>query len=96
MGLASATHCPRLAARLAAAGGCTLMMVNLAQMGERTARTDGMLARYAKDREQEVAAKVEGLTSLLEPLLIAALGGLVGVIGIALYAPLFGALDQIR
>jgi type IV pilus assembly protein PilC len=85
-----------LAASLAATEVFPPMMVNLAQMGERTARTDVMLGRYAKDRELEVAAKVEGLTSLLEPLLIGALGGLVGLVVIALYAPLFGVIDKIR
>jgi type IV pilus assembly protein PilC len=90
------TNGTTLTSALKAADVFPPMMVNLAQMGERTARTDVMLARYAKDRELEVAAKVEGLTSLLEPILIGALGGLVGVIVIALYAPLFGVIDKIR
>lgn len=90
------TNGKALAASLQTTGVFPPMMVNLAQVGEQTARTDLMLARYAKDRELEVAAKVEGLTSLLEPILIGVLGALVGVIVVALYAPLFGVIDKIR
>jgi type IV pilus assembly protein PilC len=43
-----------------------------------------------------VDAKVKALTSLLEPLMITVVGGMVGVIVIAMYLPIFALYDKIR
>jgi type IV pilus assembly protein PilC len=56
--------------------------------GEETGRVDELLVKYAKGVEDEVEAKVEGLTSMLEPLMIVVLGGIIGVMVVGLYLPL--------
>jgi type IV pilus assembly protein PilC len=48
-----------------------------------------MLHKIAEFYDQEVEATTEALTSLIEPLMIAALGGIVGSMIIALYMPIF-------
>ena len=55
-----------------------------------------MLAKIADFYEDEVAAAVKGLTSLLEPVMIIVVGAIVGFIVIAMYMPLFKMYDQIR
>jgi type IV pilus assembly protein PilC len=58
-------------------------------VGEETGAIDQMLTKVAEAYEREVDDTVNALTSLLEPLLIVALGALVGGIVVALYLPLF-------
>jgi type IV pilus assembly protein PilC len=55
-----------------------------------------MMTKIADFYEAEVDAKVKALTSLLEPLMIAFVGGAVGVIVIAMYLPIFALYDKIR
>jgi type IV pilus assembly protein PilC len=65
-------------------------------VGEETGAIDQMLEKVAEAYEREVEDMVDGLTSLLEPLLIVCLGVLVGGIVIALYLPLFDLPNQIK
>jgi type IV pilus assembly protein PilC len=65
------------------------MMVQMMSVGEDTGALDTMLAKVAQFCDEEVAATTESLTALLEPLMIAFLGGLVGSMIICLYLPLF-------
>ena len=60
----------------------------LVAVGEETGRVDELMVKYAKGVEDEVEAKVEALTSALEPLMIVVLGGIIGVMVIGLYLPL--------
>ena len=53
------------------------------------ARLDAMLGKIATIYEEEVDAAVDGLSSLLEPLIMAVLGVLVGGLVIAMYLPIF-------
>lgn len=62
---------------------------HMVAVGEETGAIDQMLNKVAEAYEQEVDDMVDGLTSLLEPLMIVGLGIMVGAIVIALYLPLF-------
>jgi type IV pilus assembly protein PilC len=58
-------------------------------IGEESGALDGMLDKVATHFEQEVDNAVDGLTSLLEPLIMAFLGVVVGGLVIAMYLPIF-------
>jgi type IV pilus assembly protein PilC len=64
-------------------------------VGEETGQLEQMLAKVADFYEAEVDAKVKALTSLLEPAMIVFVGGMVGVIVISMYLPLFSLYDKI-
>jgi type IV pilus assembly protein PilC len=64
------------------------LFTQLVAVGEETGRVDELMVKYAKGVEDEVEAKVEALTSALEPLMIVVLGGIIGVMVIGLYLPL--------
>jgi type IV pilus assembly protein PilC len=64
------------------------MFTSLVMIGEETGQLDGLLVKYSEIIEEEVETKVDALTSIIEPLMIVAFGGLVGVMVIALYLPL--------
>jgi type IV pilus assembly protein PilC len=72
------------------------MVCQMVGVGEETGALETMLAKIADFYEDEVAAAVKGLTSLLEPLMIIVVGGIVGFIVISMYMPLFKVYDAIR
>ena len=72
------------------------MVVQMMAVGEETGALDTMLEKIADFYDQEVEATVDALTSLIEPLLIAVVGGTVGVIVISLYLPLFKIFELIQ
>jgi type IV pilus assembly protein PilC len=72
------------------------MLVQMTATGEETGQLDGMLSRTADFYEQRVTAQVDGLSSLVEPIAIVVLGGLVGVILLALYLPIFNLGQAMR
>ena len=57
------------------------MVVQMIAVGEETGQVDTMLTKVAQFYDQEVEASVDALTSLIEPLLIAVIGGFVGAAG---------------
>ena len=65
------------------------MAVQMTAIGEEAGSLDAMLDKVATHYEQEVDAAVDGLTSLLEPMIMAILGVLVGGLIIAMYLPIF-------
>ncbi|MFK8027414.1 MAG: type II secretion system F family protein [Gammaproteobacteria bacterium] len=65
------------------------MMVQMVSIGEESGSLDEMLSKVADFYEAEVDALVDGLSSLLEPLIMAVLGVLVGGLVIAMYLPIF-------
>ncbi|MGB2710366.1 MAG: type II secretion system F family protein [Conexibacter sp.] len=73
-----------------------MMVAQMVGVGEETGALDTMLSKVADFYEDEVAAAVKGLTSLLEPLMIILVGGIVGFIVISMYMPLFKVYDQIK
>ncbi len=64
------------------------IVVNRVDVGEETGELDTMLYKVADTYDDEVAVLTDGLTKLMEPLLILFLGGAVGFIVIALFIPL--------
>ena len=72
------------------------MVVQMIAVGEETGQVDMMLEKVATFYEQEVEASVDALTSLIEPLLIAVIGGCVGMAVIALYMPMFNIIKLIQ
>jgi type IV pilus assembly protein PilC len=65
------------------------MVVQMVGVGEATGALDAMLAKVADFYDDEVDNAVTALTSLMEPLIIALLGGIIGFIVIAMYMPIF-------
>ena len=65
------------------------MVVQMVAIGEESGSLDEMLGKVADFFEEEVDNLVDGLSSLLEPLIMAVLGVLVGGLVIAMYLPIF-------
>ena len=72
------------------------MVVQMMAVGEDTGALDAMLHKISEFYDQEVEATTEALTSLIEPLMIAALGGIVGSMIIALYMPIFSIYNLVK
>ena len=64
------------------------MVTNMMAVGEETGAMDAMLEKIAEAYESEVDAAVSAMTSMIEPMLIVFLGGIVGFIVISLFMPL--------
>jgi type IV pilus assembly protein PilC len=71
------------------------MVVQMIGVGEATGALDTMLSKIADFYEEEVDVAVAGLLTLLEPLMIAFLGGVVGGIVIAMYLPIFDLISKL-
>jgi type IV pilus assembly protein PilC len=72
------------------------MVGQMVSVGEETGQLENMLSKVADFYETEVDAKVKALTSLIEPLMIVFVGGMVGFIVISMYLPLFSLYEKIR
>lgn len=71
------------------------MVVNMVDVGEETGELDKMLYKVADVFDEEVAVLTDSLMSLMEPLLIICLGGMVGFIVIALFLPLISLIQNL-
>ncbi len=72
------------------------MVVNMIDVGEETGSLDAMLMKVADIFDAEVETAVEAMLSLLEPVIIIVLGGIIGFIVVSLYLPIFTLGDQIN
>ena len=72
------------------------MMVSMLAIGEETGEMDTMLSKVADFYEDEVSTAVKTLTSLIEPVMIVLVGGIVGSILVAMYMPMFSVFEHIR
>ncbi len=72
------------------------MVAQMIAVGEETGGLDTMLSKVADFYEDEVAAAVKALTSILEPIMIVFVGGIVGFIVVAMYMPMFKVYDSIQ
>ena len=84
-----------IAAPLKETGVFPGMVVQMIGVGEATGALDTMLGKIADFYEEEVDVAVEGLLTLLEPVMIAFLGGAVGGIVIAMYMPIFDLISKL-
>jgi type IV pilus assembly protein PilC len=71
------------------------MVVQMIGVGEATGALDTMLSKIADFYEEEVDTAVAGMLTLLEPIMIAFLGGVVGGIVIAMYLPIFDLISKL-
>ena len=72
------------------------MLVQMIAVGEETGALDAMLNKIADFYDEEVTVAVDGLTSLIEPLMMATLGLVVGAMGVALYLPMFNVITLVE
>jgi type IV pilus assembly protein PilC len=71
------------------------IVVNMIDVGEETGELDVMLMKIADNYDEEVEVLVESLVSLLEPIMIVVLGGIIGFIVIALFLPLIQLISKL-
>jgi len=71
------------------------MVVQMVAVGESTGAMDIMLSKIADFYEDEVDTAVDGITSLIEPLIMVVLGGIIGTVLIAMYLPIFSMADGV-
>jgi Type II secretory pathway, component PulF len=71
------------------------MVTQMISIGEETGAIDAMLEKVADFYDEEVEAAVKSLTSLLEPLMMAGIGILVGSIVVGMYLPIFTIINQV-
>jgi type IV pilus assembly protein PilC len=72
------------------------MVAHMVAVGEETGQLEDMLTKVSDFYEAEVDAKVKALTSLIEPIMIVFVGGIVGFIVVSMYLPIFSLYDKIR
>jgi type IV pilus assembly protein PilC len=72
------------------------MVVQMIGVGEETGALETMMSKVADFYEDQVDAAVKALTSILEPIMIIIVGGMVGFIIIAMYMPMFKVYDSIK
>lgn len=72
------------------------MVTQMVAIGEETGAIDAMLEKIADFYDEEVETAVHALTSMLEPLMMVVIGGIVGSIIIGMYLPIFDIVNKIK
>ncbi len=72
-----------------------MMAIQMISIGEETGELDQMLMKVADFYEDEVEQTVKAMTSIIEPIMIVVLGGMVGTILLSMYLPLFKVFDKL-
>ena len=94
--IASVKRGGTIAAPLAQAPIFPVMVTHMVGVGEETGALDTMLDKVAEFYEDQVEASVKALTSILEPIMIIVIGGIVGFIVISMSLPLFSVYNSIK
>jgi type IV pilus assembly protein PilC len=94
--IASVKRGGTIAGPLAQAPIFPAMVTHMVGVGEETGALDEMLDKIADFYEDQVAASVKALTSILEPVMIVVIGSIVGFIVISMYMPLFSVYNSIH
>jgi type IV pilus assembly protein PilC len=71
------------------------MVVKMMSIGERSGALDALLEKIAEFYDQQVEAEVKGLTSMIEPIMIAVMGVVVGGIVLAVFLPIFKLQEKL-
>ena len=71
------------------------LAVQMISIGEETGELDGMMMKVADFYEDEVEQAVKALTSVLEPLMMVGLAGMVAVILLSMYLPMFAVFEKL-
>ncbi|HVY27738.1 MAG TPA: type II secretion system F family protein [Polyangiaceae bacterium] len=85
-----------MAEPLSATGVFPDMVVQMIAVGEQTGALDQMLNKIADFYEEETDVAVAALTSALEPIMMVGVGGMVGVVLVAMYLPIFSLAGNIK
>jgi type IV pilus assembly protein PilC len=85
-----------IAAHLGESHVCDDIVTNMIQVGEETGNLDSMLLKVADTYDQEVDIAVEGLTRLMEPIMVVMLGCIIGFVVISLFLPLIKLMGSIK
>lgn len=72
------------------------MVVRMIGIGEETGEIEKMLGKIADFYDEQVDAAISGLTSLIEPLIIVFLGGVIGTIVVCMFLPIFSITQAIK
>ncbi|MBM4108796.1 MAG: type II secretion system F family protein [Phycisphaerae bacterium] len=75
---------------------CDAIVVNMIDVGEETGELDAMLMKIADNYDEEVDVAVASLVSLLEPLMVVVLGGIVGTIVVSMFLPLVSMINSLQ
>jgi len=86
----------KLSLPLTQSGLFPLMVTTMIDIGEESGRLSDMLVKVGDFYDQEVETTVKGLTSMIEPLLIMFLGGVVGFIAISIMTPIFKLVTSVK
>jgi type IV pilus assembly protein PilC len=81
---------------LARSGVFPIMVTRMISIGEKSGALEALLEKISEFYEQQVQAAVEGLTSLIEPLMIGMMGLMVGGIVLAIFLPIFKLQELMR
>jgi type IV pilus assembly protein PilC len=85
-----------IAAPMEVSGVFPAMVVSMITVGEETGRVPEMLSKVADNYDNEVDAAVEGLTSIIEPVMIIFLAVVVGTIVVAMFMPLISIIQGFK
>lgn len=85
-----------LAAPLARIGVFPTMVTQMLAVGEETGALDSMLHKLADFYDDEIAAKLKSLTSIIEPLMMIGVGCIVGIVVVSMYLPMFKIFDLVK
>jgi type IV pilus assembly protein PilC len=72
------------------------MVTQMVAVGEETGKLDDMLSKVADFYDMEVEHQVEQMTSLLEPIMVVGIGGIVGSVVIGMYLPIFTVINELH
>lgn len=77
-----------IAGPLSKSGQFPPLVIHMISIGEKTGELPAMLENVSQNYEEQISSKIDGLTSLLEPLMIVGMGGMVGFIVLSVFMPL--------
>ncbi len=75
---------------------CDPLVVNMIDVGEETGDMDSMLTKIADNYDEEVDVAVSSLVSLLEPVMVIVLGGIIGTIVVAMFLPMVKMIESLQ
>jgi len=70
------------------------MVTQMIAVGEETGRLDEMLSKVSDFYETEIDAAIKGMTSIIEPVLIVVMGGIVGFVAVSVISPIYSLVGQ--
>ncbi|MCL4283928.1 MAG: type II secretion system F family protein [Fimbriimonadaceae bacterium] len=92
----SVEHGKSLSESLAAARVFPSMLTQVVTVGERTGRLPALLATTAEHLEEEVDGKIKSLVSIVEPVMIVLMGGIIGFITISIIGPIYSVVQNVK